>query len=546
MELKKISELPIREIASIDAYVPIIDKNGGDFDNHRMSLLNLFKSGGIINVNRTYGDNIYTLQTALALVEPTLLTNGVFITFKSGVNEWQLFQRQGDTYVKYLNKIDTELNSESLNPVTNTAISNALNELAQAIFEGGSTLWEIGEGDILSPLNNRTFTLKKAYEINPETGDTTKRLNEQGDFTPVQITDIPTLSDTLTRLEDNTPLHTKRYLTSEEFVINGITYYKSVYTKPDEPLYTIEKAVTGTSIETATTVATFVGFPALNKEITLPMQDIAVIVEVRKTGAKTCNLFAVFGELRADYSIVTYGTSGIRVIGTTATTEILYIPIAGHIAPIGASSMLEIKGYSSGGGSSNTVYVDVQNHTGSRFSYVVGVEGTKSHPALTDKNAEPEFQHVDTTANTETFDKVVVVDADGNVIVTDKANVGGGSTGLTLLQTNNNNFQVDFSYDLHYNIIPVDSTGGVPFVCVNCPTTNKEFVYTVKNNRTTLLQAALPSAPIIQGGITYNFIRTTATTTVGISTLLTAEFNFLFIKTSDTTFDVRVAVQKFV
>jgi hypothetical protein len=422
--------------------------------------------------------------------------------------------------------------------------------VVKIVSSGGSTLWEVGEGDILSPLNNRTFTLKKAYEINSETGDTTKRLNEQGDFTPVQITDIPTLPETLTRLEDNTPLHTKRYLTGEEFVINGITYYKSVYTKPDEPLYTIEKVITGTSIETATTVATFVGFPALDKEITLPMQDIAVIVEVRKTGVRTCNLFVVFSELRGDYSIVTYGTSGIRVIGTTATTEVLYIPIAGHTAPIGASSMLEIKGYSSGGGSANTVYVDVQNHTGSRFSYVVGIEGTKSHPALTDKNEEPEFQHVDSTTTKETLvanDKVVIYDSvTGNLVLTDKTNVGGGSTDITSTTADNTTSSVIISTATDWqrtrltgsgNILTFDFENGV------LPNKNKEYLLVIMNARSHSVTATTPTGSFVKNGVTYSFIYSTATFPVNAGK--SAEVNVIFYFIDATTCSIRILTQPF-
>ena len=121
-----------------------------------------------------------------------------------------------------------------------------------------------------------------------------------------------------------------------------------------------------------------------------------------------------------------------------------------------------------------------------------------------------------------------------------------GERALTLVTTNNNNFQVNFSGGLHYNTVPVDSVGNLGFTCINCPTTNKEFVYIVKNNRTTLLQTVLPASPIVQGGITYTFIRTTAITTIGISAGASCEFNFLFIKIDSTNFEVRIAVQKFV
>ena len=133
MELKKISELPIKEITTVDAYLPIIDTIGeDDIENYRISLLNLFKTGGIINVNRTYGDTNYTLQTALAVIEPTLLVNGVFITFK-GMDGWKLYQKELDTYVKYLNRIDDELEVGSNNPLSNDAITRMYHELLSSI-----------------------------------------------------------------------------------------------------------------------------------------------------------------------------------------------------------------------------------------------------------------------------------------------------------------------------------------------------------------------------------------------------------------------------
>ena len=48
---------------------------------------------------------------------------------------------------------------------------------------GGGDFWEIGEGDILLPKDNRTFTIKKANEVDTESGSADKYLNEQGDFT---------------------------------------------------------------------------------------------------------------------------------------------------------------------------------------------------------------------------------------------------------------------------------------------------------------------------------------------------------------------------
>ena len=56
------------------------------------------------------------------------------------------------------------------------------------LTNGGDDLWEVGDGDILQPKENKTFTIKKAYEVEPETGSTDKYFNERGNFT------IPILS----------------------------------------------------------------------------------------------------------------------------------------------------------------------------------------------------------------------------------------------------------------------------------------------------------------------------------------------------------------
>ena len=68
-----------------------------------------------------------------------------------------------------------------------------IDEVIQAIIdhidylgqEGVCSLWEIGEGDILLPKDDRTFTIKKANEVDVIGGGTDKFLNEQGDFTTI-------------------------------------------------------------------------------------------------------------------------------------------------------------------------------------------------------------------------------------------------------------------------------------------------------------------------------------------------------------------------
>ena len=62
---------------------------------------------------------------------------------------------------------------------------------------GGDDLWEIGEGNILQPKENRTFTIKKANEVDAITGSAEKYLNEQGDFVdvPIGVSSHPNLTD---------------------------------------------------------------------------------------------------------------------------------------------------------------------------------------------------------------------------------------------------------------------------------------------------------------------------------------------------------------
>ena len=62
-------------------------------------------------------------------------------------------------------------------------------------------------------------------------------------------------------------------------------------------------------------------------------------------------------------------------------------------------------------------------------------QGASSHPSLTNKNAEPSFQHVDTTTTKEALaenDKVAILDSEtGKVVLTDKENVRGISQVIT-------------------------------------------------------------------------------------------------------------------
>ena len=89
-----------------------------------------------------------------------------------------------------------------------------IDEVIQAIIdhidylgqEGVGSLWEIGDGNILQPKKYRTFTIKKANEVNVAGGSTDKFLNEQGDFTTIQTSTIGVTYEDLLGLINNNEL----------------------------------------------------------------------------------------------------------------------------------------------------------------------------------------------------------------------------------------------------------------------------------------------------------------------------------------------------
>ena len=88
------------------------------------------------------------------------------------------------------------------------------NEEKQIFLQsGGDDLWELDEGDILQPKDGKTFTIKKANEVKPETGSTEKYLNDQGNmaqveagqvkYTPSLFVGSENVQDAITELGNN-------------------------------------------------------------------------------------------------------------------------------------------------------------------------------------------------------------------------------------------------------------------------------------------------------------------------------------------------------
>ena len=52
--------------------------------------------------------------------------------------------------------------------------------------QGAENLWELSEGNILQPKDDKTFTIKKAHEVDVADGNPDKYLNEKGDMAQVE------------------------------------------------------------------------------------------------------------------------------------------------------------------------------------------------------------------------------------------------------------------------------------------------------------------------------------------------------------------------
>lgn len=108
------------------------------------------------------------------------------------------------------------------------------NENKQIFLQsGGDDLWEVGEGDVLQPKEDKTFTLKKASEVDADAGSATKFLNEQGDFTTINIpTPISSHADLTNKNSETNYQHVDTTTTKETLVeADKVAIYDSVTDK---------------------------------------------------------------------------------------------------------------------------------------------------------------------------------------------------------------------------------------------------------------------------------------------------------------------------
>ena len=177
--------------------------------------------------------------------------------------------------------------------------------------------------------------------------------------------------------------------------------------------------------------------------------------------------------------------------------------------------------------------------------------GITSHTALNGKNAEPDYQHVDTTTTKKTLvndDKVTIYDSvTGKIVLTDKSNVGGGgSTDITLKNENIGSATtvvVDTAYDWQVVRKTLGGAGVFTFDFANgvLPTKNKEYLIILKNDAVGTLTVTMPTGSITVGGVVFNF--NSSISTFPLNAGKTAEINVIAVYTGSTTCNIRITTQ---
>ena len=176
---------------------------------------------------------------------------------------------------------------------------------------------------------------------------------------------------------------------------------------------------------------------------------------------------------------------------------------------------------------------------------------TISHIDLTYKNAETEFQHIDTTITKETLvndDKVAIYDSvSGKVVLTDKANVGYGSTDIISTTTTNNTGTIVIDTTPNWQRVNISSGGNTLFLDYASgvlPNKNREYLLIINNATASTITLTLPTASFEKGGITYNFTNTEVS--VSIKAGKSIEVNVIFFFIDATTCNVRTQITQFI
>ena len=185
------------------------------------------------------------------------------------------------------------------------------------------------------------------------------------------------------------------------------------------------------------------------------------------------------------------------------------------------------------------------------FVEIVIPTPTTAHPDLTDKNAEPNYQHIDTTTTKQTLvedDKVAIYDSiTGKVVLTDKANVGGGSTDIISANATNNTGTIVIDTTPNWQRVNISSGSNTLILDYEngvLPTKNREYLLVIDNSHTYTKILTFPTDSIIKNGITYNFKNTAVS--VPNQAGRSIEVNVIFFFINATTCNIRTQITQFI
>ena len=347
---------------------------------------------------------------------------------------------------------------------------------------GGDSLWEVGGGNILQPKENKTFTIKKASEVNAETGSADKFLNEQGDFTK--------------------PLNNHKDLEGK----NAEAEFQHITLEQKASLHTHNNKESLDNYNPALFATASQGEKADSALQALPPN---IVVD-------------------ADYSALKDKVNGIEENANNYQHPLQHsTAILAEVSPLAGNpdKFLNERG---------NFTIPILNHKGltdkNQEAGFQHVDTTITKETLVNDDKVTIYDSV--------TGKVVLTDK-SNV-------QGGGSTDITLKNENIGSARtvvVDTAYDWHVVSKTSGGAGVFTFDFANgvLPTKNKEYLIILKNDSVGTLTVTMPTGSITVGGVVFNF--NNSISTFPLNAGKTAEINVIAVFLGSTTCNIRITTQ---
>ena len=403
------------------------------------------------------------------------------------------------------------------------------NENKQIFLEsGGDELWELAEGDILQPKENRTFTLKKANEVDVVNGSTDKYLNEQGDFTTINTSPIG---------------------------VTGSELYMSIQDSDIAGYKLLSNSIDALETEITITANSSQGIVWGNKYLT--PEYTATTIPAKSWGFDYWRKVSTALNNSTKHLRVSIYRGGIEtdIISLTSPdindTDFVERQVAYTLGAIELRQGDRL-GVQEGFSTTRVPDVTLTFIVGDGRGWFMRVPLALSHKDLENKNAETTFQHVDTTTTKETLveaDKVAIYDSEtGKIVLTDKSNVGGGgSTDIISTNVTNNTGTIVINTTPNWQRVNISGGGNtliLDYPNGTLPTKNREYLLVINNATTITIMLTLPTVSFVKGGIAYSFKNTAGS--IPIDKNRSIEVNVIFFFIDATTCIIRTQISQFI